>query len=473
MNKNIAPLCSIVILNYFGERVIKNVVSSLLQLNYPKNRFEIIIVDNASTDKSLEILAALEKQISNLRVIKNKKNEGFSKGNNIGIREARGEYVVILNNDCVVTKDWLKEIVKTAEKDKKIFAVGSKTLLYPGYLNLNFEINPYLIPMYGWLTNSNLVKILDSKMSIPLVNNKITFSAEIPYDKYFDSTIDISIFFNYRGKNKVKNKTYFEEQIKLPKGPVKIKDIIISEDDIELILQISLKNDLYRTISVDKVQNAGIIVFQDGYGRDIGASVKLGQQTFELDHGQFNEEKEVYAACGVALLFRKSILDKIGLLDESFFMYYEDVEISERARFLGYKIFYSPKAVVRHFHAMSSEEWSPFFLYNAERGRLLHVFYNFPFNIFIYEYLLIVLKLAINSAILIKRLKGILRQMRSRGKRTQKPQYLMRFQLTKVLFYFLIHSPILFISRINKSFNRPRNAVMKNYKSILEGKWYS
>ena len=80
-------------------------------------------------------------------------------------------------------------------------------------------------------------------------------------------------------------------------------------------------------------------------------------------------------------------LEKIGFLDDSFFMYYEDVEICERARFFGYKTLYCPSATVHHLHALSSTEWSPFFIYQSEKGRLLHILYHFPFKIFLIEYI--------------------------------------------------------------------------------------
>ena len=103
--------------------------------------------------------------------------------------------------------------------------------------------------------------------------------------------------------------------------------------------------------------------------------------------GQYDREREIYAADGAAVLFRRDILKKIGLLDECFFMYYEDVDISERARIHGYKIVYSPKAQVRHLHAFSSKEGSSMFVYNATKGRFLHMFYNFPFRVFLLNFI--------------------------------------------------------------------------------------
>jgi GT2 family glycosyltransferase len=81
-----------------------------------------------------------------------------------------------------------------------------------------------------------------------------------------------------------------------------------------------------------KIQNAGTRVFSSGYAQDRGAAPKGGVQDYETDRGQYEKQEEVQAFCGAAVLLRKSILDKIGLFDETFFLYYEDVELSERAR---------------------------------------------------------------------------------------------------------------------------------------------
>jgi len=267
------PFCSIIVLNYQGEKIIQKTLDSLLQIDYPKDKYEVIIMDNGSTDKSAEILTKY--QISNNKLqIKSKfqiinlpKNIGFSRGNNVGIQKAKGTYIVLLNNDCVVDKNWLKELVAVAEKDETIFAVNPKV----------------------YLGNTN------------------------------------------------------------------------------------------------KIQNAGIRIFKNGYAQDRGAAPKNNIQDYEKDTGQYDKQVEVDAVCAVASLYRKSLFDKIGLFDESFFLYYEDVEISVRAKKYGYKLIYSPKAVAYHIHSATSNELSPLFIYHAEKGRFLHMMYHFPLKTFFSE----------------------------------------------------------------------------------------
>ncbi len=91
-NKNkTLPFCSIIVLNYYGEKVIRDTIESLLSLNYPKERYEIIIVDNGSKDDSRKILLELKEKNNQIKLIFSDKNLGFSKGNNLGISAARGE----------------------------------------------------------------------------------------------------------------------------------------------------------------------------------------------------------------------------------------------------------------------------------------------------------------------------------------------------------------------------------------------
>ena len=108
-----SPLISLVIVNYNGQGIIKMCLSSLLKINYPKNKYEIVVVDNASTDESISIIKKFQK----VKVIKNKSNLGYS-GINSALRYCKGKYILFLNNDIEVDKDCIKSLVKAIESDK-------------------------------------------------------------------------------------------------------------------------------------------------------------------------------------------------------------------------------------------------------------------------------------------------------------------------------------------------------------------
>jgi len=123
------PGISVSIVNLNGEKYLKECLSSLKELNYPQDKLEVIVVDNGSTDKSLNILKQDYPQVS---VIKNSKNMGFAYANNQAAEAAKGEYIAFLNNDTRVDKNWLIELLKPIYRNKDIVTSGSKVLSIDG-----------------------------------------------------------------------------------------------------------------------------------------------------------------------------------------------------------------------------------------------------------------------------------------------------------------------------------------------------
>jgi len=100
------PMISVIILNYNAGDLILNCINSVVQTKY--ENYEIILVDNISTDNSHKKCKEKFKQI---QLIENSKNYGYCEGNNIGIRKANGEFIVILNPDTIVEPNWLDEFL--------------------------------------------------------------------------------------------------------------------------------------------------------------------------------------------------------------------------------------------------------------------------------------------------------------------------------------------------------------------------
>jgi len=105
MNKMPQPLVSIIILNYNAGQILLDCFESVIKTNY--DNFEIIIVDNASKDKSHR---KCKEKFERVRIIENEKNLGYCEGNNVGIKNSKGEFIVILNPDTTVHPDWLNEL---------------------------------------------------------------------------------------------------------------------------------------------------------------------------------------------------------------------------------------------------------------------------------------------------------------------------------------------------------------------------
>lgn len=131
-------LVSIIIVNYNGEELLDGCLQSI-EIQQYKN-IEIIMVDNASTDNSVELV---QKKFQKVKVVRSEKNLGFAGGNNLGARSAAGEYLVLLNNDTVVDKAWLVELIKT-QKENNAGLVTSKVITENvplKYYEMNGSIN--------------------------------------------------------------------------------------------------------------------------------------------------------------------------------------------------------------------------------------------------------------------------------------------------------------------------------------------
>ena len=100
------PLVSVIVLNYNAGELLLNCIESIKKSAY-KN-LEIIVVDNISTDKSQEIC---KEKYPDIKLIQNNENFGYCEGNNIGIREAKGDYIIILNPDTIVESNWIEELI--------------------------------------------------------------------------------------------------------------------------------------------------------------------------------------------------------------------------------------------------------------------------------------------------------------------------------------------------------------------------
>lgn len=123
-----SPLVSIIILNRNGFHHLKRLFTDFKEnVQYPF--YEIIVVDNASKDNSLSFLEELKTDLP-LKIIENTKNESFSIANNQAARMAKGDYLLLLNNDVKPTYGWLNQMMYTAITRDNIGAVGAK-LVYP------------------------------------------------------------------------------------------------------------------------------------------------------------------------------------------------------------------------------------------------------------------------------------------------------------------------------------------------------
>lgn len=131
MNKKV----SIITVNYNGVTDTCEMIESLKRHeNYP---YELIVVDNGSA--SLNDYTLLKEKYPDAKVIRNDINLGFAEGNNIGVKQATGDYLFFLNNDTIITRPILEILVKRLDSDEKIGCVSLKRLSGRKTINCNMQ----------------------------------------------------------------------------------------------------------------------------------------------------------------------------------------------------------------------------------------------------------------------------------------------------------------------------------------------
>ena len=178
MIENNIKSISIIIVNFNGKSFLKDCLASVLRQDYPA--FEIIVVDNASTDGSIEFL---NENFPQARVIKSNKNLGFAGGNNFGVKNAKGEMIVLLNNDTIVHQGWLQGLAN-AIADESV-AIASSLIKTEGIPDKYYEKNGSIN-----FLGHNIMRIFDEPTDIffaggaSLIFKKNVFG--LPFDEdYF------------------------------------------------------------------------------------------------------------------------------------------------------------------------------------------------------------------------------------------------------------------------------------------------
>ena len=120
------PLISIIVVNWNGLGLLEECFQSLAGQTWERKEF--ILVDNGSTDGSRELLISWAERLPDAQAILLPTNTGFCKANNIAFARARGEWIALFNSDAVADPDWLEELVRYGDPDKRIGMLASKIL---------------------------------------------------------------------------------------------------------------------------------------------------------------------------------------------------------------------------------------------------------------------------------------------------------------------------------------------------------
>lgn len=145
-------------------------------------------------------------------------------------------------------------------------------------------------------------------------------------------------------------------------------DTILDPDMLQNMITV-LENDTSIGVTVPKIyfakghefhidrykkEDLGKVFWYAGGHIDWSHAMSVHRGVDEVDNGQYDRPEEITFATGCCMLFRREVLEKVGLFDDRYFLYFEDADLSERVRRAGYKIYYVPNAILYHVNASSS-----------------------------------------------------------------------------------------------------------------------
>lgn len=345
---------SVILVNYNGKKYIDALFDSLIGLEHDDFTFEIVFVDNNSTDGSVAYLKDHYEGKCNLNIVETGANKGFAGGNNAGVAASSGKYVVLLNNDTAVDPKWLTNLYHFMSDHPECGMANSKLLFFYDFIKLTFATSDKIILEKNIKINGKEYTI-DNKFCKNLLyepEQLVCFGhteISVPLTEGLDYQSDYEIQFEVKSAPEGSEIICESEKITVKTGTNVLK--LTAEQIAEW--------------SYSLIQNAGSGINKDYDGYDIGFC--------EKDSEQYQKSYELTNGCGASIMMLREDFDRAGCFDERFFMYYEDTDLSLRIRKLGKKILFCPDSVVRHIHTGSSKEWSPFFTYHVYRNKLLMI----------------------------------------------------------------------------------------------------
>lgn len=372
-------LVTVVVLNWNGVALLPDCLDALAKQDLPREQWEVWVVDNGSTDGSLELLAD---RYPDVRVVRNERNLGYAGGNNVALRMVQTPFVALLNNDAHPEPDWLRHLLAPllAPGAERVAAVTSKVVFQPRFVRLELATEVFRPAGDPRDLGAAIFRVEVASGDGPLrdVTERCLWE-HVAYGPDRDPDDGRFRWTRPRGTLLVPLEPADAS------GPVRLvltgraerpKPLTLSWPGGTATMPLGKKVARHAlelpagVPVVDVVNNAGSVLLKGGHGADRGYQ--------EVDQGQYDKPEEVFLFSGTAVALRTEALRAHGAFDERFFMYYEDTDLAWRLQAAGWQILYAPDAVVRHIHAASSVEWSPFFTFHVERNRLLLLAKNAP-----------------------------------------------------------------------------------------------
>jgi GT2 family glycosyltransferase len=362
------PRVRVVVVNWNGRDHLARCLDALAGLDYPADRLDIVVVDNASTDGSDAIAAAHPR----VRLLRSDHNGGFVAAN-LALRDLDGvDYAGLVNPDSFVEPGWLRALVGALEADPGLGAATARMLYDDRFVGVDIA-SPTFVP--GGLDQRELgVKVAGLRVD--------------GTDRWRDARMSRGSWgIEHAGDGGTYQWTRDRATLLVPVGDgarAVSAEVLLSAEAAKDVRLCSGAAAATVAVSpepawhpvplgggpVDVVNNAGSVLLEGGYGADRGY--------LAVDGHPYDDPAEVFAWSGGSVLLSARYLADVGLFDERLFLYYEDTDLSWRGRSRGWAYRYEPAAVARHVHAASSGEASPTFQHHNERNRLLLLAKNAP-----------------------------------------------------------------------------------------------
>jgi GT2 family glycosyltransferase len=355
-----------VVLNYNGGDLTLECLRRLCATEWPADRFEVVLVDNASSD---DVVTRTRDELPDVRIIASDRNLGFAGGCKLALRDLdRVDHVALVNSDVLVEPGWLVPLTRALDRNPTVGAACPKMLFASHFREIELRCGTH---RPGRLDSRRL----GARLSGTRVDGT---------DVWRETQLSKGFWGPEQGRQPESSFQWTSEQAVL-RVPVAVQNpaeecaLRLAADEVSAVTvwsgghEVELKvgsEPEWHTVPLrgrpfDVVNNVGTVLTGDGYGADRGY--------LERDKGQFENPEYVFAWSGGAVLLASSYLQDVGLFDERLFLYYEDLELAWRGRERGWRYRYVPDSVVRHVHAATTVKGSPLFDFYNERNRLLTV----------------------------------------------------------------------------------------------------
>ncbi|HEY8215728.1 MAG TPA: glycosyltransferase family 2 protein [Acidimicrobiia bacterium] len=358
------PRVRVVTVNYEGGALTLDCIEHLRATDWPDDRLEIVLVDNASHDG---VVDEVRRRWPDVHVVESSVNRGFAGGTNLGIGVLDDvDYVALVNNDLVVPRDWLAPLVDTLEADDQLGAACPKILFATPFVEIELTVTTSR-------RGRGDRRRLGARVAGVEVGGRDVLDGVQWWRGFWGPEPDPT---SSRATQWSTGEAVLRVPVVHDAPPETVRIRLTAEHPGTVTLRAgaeSVTDELTTTSTwhevrvgrppVDVVNNAGSVLTPTGYGADRG--------WLEPDDGRFEDPADVFAWCGAAVVLSTRYLADVGLLDERLFLYYEDLELSWRGRERGWRYRYVPESVVRHVHAATAGEHSSLARYQNERNHLL------------------------------------------------------------------------------------------------------